>query len=208
MNNEWKKRYKKLTDEYETFKNRGKGEDYMSNSILETIAARSSVRAFTGQKLSAGQLELLTDAALAAPSGMNNQPWRVVAVTNEELLKDIEKACFEHFKEKNMQAVLDRLESRGGTLFYNAPAVIFVPVTGNAKMDAGILVQNIALAAKSIGLDSVIIGLSGVIFGDGVWEERLQFPEGYEYGISIAVGYAEKEFKPHELDRSKVIVIE
>jgi nitroreductase len=72
-------------------------------------------------------------------------------------------------------------------------------------------VQNIALAAKSLGLDSVIVGMPGVIFNGekaDYLRKRLNVPEGYIYGIAIAVGIADMEKAPHELDPSKIITID
>jgi hypothetical protein len=47
-----------------------------------------------------------------------------------------------------------------------------------------------------------------VVFNDpdtaSYWKEKLGFPEGYEYGLAVAVGYAAFEGKPHEIDLGKL----
>ena len=99
-------------------------------------------------------------------------------------------------------------------MLYNAPCVIIIAIEENisyAKVDAGIAVENIALAAKSIGLDSVILGMPGVIFSGekaDYWRKRLNIPDDYIYGIAIAVGYADMEKAPHEPDPAKIFIVD
>ncbi len=45
-----------------------------SNSALDFIFSRRSIRKFTAEPLSAEQIDLLQQAALAAPSAMNRHP--------------------------------------------------------------------------------------------------------------------------------------
>ena len=45
----------------------------MSNEVLENIKSRRSVRTYTEQQVSAGDLNLILEAAAYAPSGMNFQ---------------------------------------------------------------------------------------------------------------------------------------
>ncbi len=52
---------------------------------LEVIKARTSIRAFTGEKLSEEQINTLLDAAMAAPTAANIQPWRFVVITDDEV---------------------------------------------------------------------------------------------------------------------------
>jgi nitroreductase len=183
----------------------------MANQTLDIIQARRSIRAYKPDKpVSKEQIANLVDAALAAPSGNNKQPWRLNVITNAELLAAFDKDVVEALKTLAPEAY-ERIVSRGGTVLYHAPLLILalIPSDGKPYMDAGILVENIAIAAKSIGLDSVILGLPGMIFQSGKareWAEKLQIPEGYEFGVSIAVGTAEdgapaREYSP---DYSKV----
>ena len=43
----------------------------MSNEVLENIKSRRSVRTYTERQVSAGDLNLILEAAAYAPSGMN-----------------------------------------------------------------------------------------------------------------------------------------
>jgi len=50
----------------------------MENSILKAIKERRSIREFTNESVSEKDLKTLIEAAIWAPSGKNNQPWRFV----------------------------------------------------------------------------------------------------------------------------------
>jgi len=45
----------------------------MSNEVLENIKSRRSVRTYTEQQVSAGDLNLVLEAAAYAPSGMTSR---------------------------------------------------------------------------------------------------------------------------------------
>jgi len=53
------------------------------NEALRVIKARTSVRSFTGQKLTEEQINTLLDAAMAAPTAVNIQPWRFIVITDD-----------------------------------------------------------------------------------------------------------------------------
>jgi len=60
-----------------------KSEAPAQKGALEVIKARTSIRSFTGEKLSEEQLNTLLDAAMAAPTAANIQPWRFVVITDD-----------------------------------------------------------------------------------------------------------------------------
>jgi nitroreductase len=186
----------------------------MTNQVLETIITRSSIRAYKSEPLSQEQKKALQDAALASPSAMNRQPYKFIFINNKAVIEEIEQDVVNYFVAKKDEAVLERLKSRNNKVLYDTPCLILIVIEDNnsyAKVDAGIAVQNIALAAKSIGLDSVIVGMPGVVFSGpkaDYWRKSLNIPEGYTYGIGIAVGYADMEKTPHDPDPSKIINID
>ncbi len=50
------------------------------NPVIENILARRSVRDFTDRGVEREKLTAVLEAGRAAPSGLNNQPWRFVVV--------------------------------------------------------------------------------------------------------------------------------
>lgn len=184
-------------------------------NTIEAINTRYSCRAFNGKMPSDEHLDTVAKAAVASLSGMNRQLWRVIVVKNDALLADLEAEGM-----KNLAAfpsLHERVMSRGGKLFYGASCMVVIPVAkaepaGAELFDCGIVAENIALAATSLGVNSLICGFAAFSFaGDRGTEfkTRLGFPDGYEIGIAVLLGYAkEPGGKPHEPDMSKISWIE
>ena len=183
----------------------------MKNAVTDAIFNRCSTRAFTDAALTDEQVNTLAEAALAAPSGMNAQPWQVVVLRNRETLARMDADTLEAMRTLGNAAAVERIASRGGKVLYNAPCLILLPVREGGLMDAGIAAENIALAAQSMGLGSCIIGLTGALFAGKkgeAWRKTLQFLEGYQFGISVAVGYKAAEGTPHARNQGKVTILD
>ncbi len=182
----------------------------MGNLILNTILSRSSIRAYQDEKLCEGELEFLKKAALASPTAMNRQEQRFIFVTSDEKRERLEQAIVEGVIASGNEAFIERMRSRGGKVTYNAPLVVIICAKPShfAPVDAGIAVENIAIAAKSIGLGSVILGMPASAFDRPGAEEvkrEFGFPEGYEFQIAISVGRSAASKEPHTWDESHVI---
>ena len=57
---------------------------FAQNAALDNIFSRKSVRSYTDQDVTPEQVETILKAAMAAPSGMNVQPWRFVVIRNQD----------------------------------------------------------------------------------------------------------------------------
>ncbi len=180
------------------------------NATMNTILSRYSCRAYTDEALTSQELQTLVDAALAAPTGMNRQGYRVVVIKDKALLKRMDDLCMGDLKALPDQSAYDRFMQRGGTLFYNAPVMIMLPIEQGTQTDVGIVAQNICLAAQSMGLGSCHCGMARMVFENGrqaEYERLLQFPQGYVFGLAVLVGHSAMNAAPHPLDREKVIYI-
>lgn len=164
------------------------------NEILKTIEERRSIRAYDPAPVPQADLQAIMDAALQSPSARNMQPWHFSVITNRALLDEFD-------------AALD--PSRSVT--YNAPAVIMIsaPVERGffTKVDCGIAVQNMALAAWSLGYGNVILGAPKIVFEGPRCEEfkqKFAIPADHEYIIGLAVGKAAATKDAHEMNPDKI----
>jgi nitroreductase len=186
------------------------------NETLQTIARRYSCRSFTNEMPSDEQLTAIAKAGIQSPSAMNRQPWQVIVVKNSRLIQDLEDEGLRTLAAMPDQSGYNRIMSRGGKLFYNAPCIIILPVStteanGFELIDLGIISENIALAATSLGLGNVICGFTQLAFLGSRKEEfkqRLGFREGFECGLAVLIGYAATPANPHEPDETKITMIE
>jgi nitroreductase/NAD-dependent dihydropyrimidine dehydrogenase PreA subunit len=62
-------------------------------TVEKTILERRSVRNFSDKPVSEHSLRRIIEAGRFAPSAGNAQPWSFVAITNTEVIKQIEEAC-------------------------------------------------------------------------------------------------------------------
>ena len=168
----------------------------MTNPVLQAIAERRSNRGYKPDQITQVQLDILLTAAQQAPSASNRQPWHFTVVQNQEIIREVnEETC--------------RIREREGDVFYGAPTTIFLSCDRSSRWglhDCAYAVQNIALAAHSIGLGSVILGLPDAAFiGERkeYFHQLLKFPEGYDFAVAIAVGVptVTKEAHPIHPDR-------
>ena len=177
------------------------------NETLKVIAERYSCRNYDGVLPEREKLEAIALAAVQSPSAMNNQPWEIVVVTDKALIEKMDAAGIKFFAEAEDKSTYERLMERGGKLFYNAPSMFIILKKPGSDLDCGIVSENIALAAASLELGSVICGLAGIPFSGSDGEEYKQkvgFTDGYEFGMAVLVGNAIGTGTPHEPDMSKI----
>jgi len=179
------------------------------NETLKNIATRYSCRDFADTPLTDLQILAIVEAALASPSAMNRQPWHIIVVKEKALIEEIDAEGMKIIASWEDKSAFERISSRGGKLFYNAPCLVVVTSEGS-DLDCGIVSQNISLAAHSLGLGNVICGMAGIPFSGPRAEElkkRLKFPDGHKFAMAVLIGTAKSGKAPHELDMSKVTYI-
>lgn len=164
-------------------------------NVLETIKARNSVRAYSSEKLTDEQVKALLEAGLMAPTATNRQELHFTAVPNDsDIVKEIQQ-------DLNPNAQIP--------FHYNSSHLFVISgedAFGWTAIDAGIAVENMHLAAKDMGLGSVIIGMiAGVLTGEkrAYYNEKLEIPEGYSYKVALVVGVPAAEKVPHEINFEK-----
>lgn len=176
----------------------------MSNQVLEVMKTRSSTRAYTDEALTESELDSVLEAGLQAPTGMNRQEIRFSVVRGDNpILTELDE-------EKRR---LRGQEKQQHNFYYEAPVLIFLSAEDNfkwSKVDAGIAVQNMALAAESMGLGTLIIGcVYDALNGDKkeYFSRALQIPEGYSFEIALAVGHKADDKAPHEYDSKRQVTM-
>lgn len=182
--------------------------------VLSAQQDRFSTRKFQERPLSRFEIETLETAALNAPTAMNRQELRFSFIQNREILDQINQkvyACQEAQDPGAYQAFVQRMAERGTEdVLYGAP--LLVVITGNpdqySSINAGIAVQNLALAAEALGLGSCIIGMIRDCFQPQEADNLLPLvgaEPGKVFHISIAIGYKDTSKEPHDYDYAHVL---
>ena len=185
----------------------------MENDIIRAIKSRRSHRAYHAEQISGEQIDTLMNAALASPSANNLQPWHFSFVQDQDLLDQIHQEAAMAALNKTEGSPSTRFLDTNFHVFYHAPTVVFIsspkgqPFT---ELDCGIAAQNIVLAAESMGLGSVILGLPRGAFSGPAkagFETALRFPKGYVFTIAVAVGIPADDKPAHDIHPEKVTMI-
>lgn len=184
----------------------------MQNQTLDTINRRHSVRLFTDEPVPDDFLQTILNAANMAPSAHNQQSWRFIVIRGAKKRELVELVSSKATEFPKSSSVLLRMASRS---IASAPAVVAIVNTGDliehgTKLfqisqekaydffrtmeiqSSAAAVQNLLLAATSLGLATVWLGILFLIKDEVL--TLLGEPKG-EFMAVIPVGYAAKESK-------------
>jgi len=137
--------------------------------VREAIFGRRAVRDFTTAPVDESALRELVDAAIQAPSAVNQQPWLFTIVRNKELLSRISSEAKSHMLKTSPAALashhfhfLPILNDPKFDIFYGAPVLIVIsaPAGPWAIEDCSLAAENLMLAAHARGLGTCWIGFA------------------------------------------------
>lgn len=162
--------------------------------MLEIIKSRRSIRQYTPEGVDDKTIDLIIEMGTWAPSGLNNQPWRFVVVKNTETLRDLsQQTSYSH-------------------ILRNAPVALAVFLDKAASYDRvkdiqaiGACIQNILLAAHSLGLGGVWLG--EILKNRTKVETLLGVPDTMELMAVVCLGHpAEKGGSGTRMPLDRVII--
>ena len=170
---------------------------------LEAIAKRKSTRSYKPEKISEEALQTILKAGCAAPVAMGNYAsLHITVVENPVLLEKINAASTEALLKLGVQKNAD----------YGAKTLILVSSTpvhrpGTDHANAGIVIENMVLAATSLGIDSVILGAApAAIAQNEDLLKALEIPDGYIPLLGLFLGYGTEDTpaKSHTITVNRV----
>ena len=156
--------------------------------MIDLIKGRRSIRKYTPEPVSEAEVRELLEAAMAAPSANNSQPWQFVVV-----------------RDKETKALLARTHRWSGMI---AQAPLAIAVCGEKSrshywvQDTSAATENLLLAAAALGLGAVWIGIHPDSEREAKVREALGIPERVGVLCLIAVGRP-AEHKPPRYNYSE-----
>ncbi len=160
--------------------------------LKKLFEKRESCRSFDGRQPEASVLERAAELASLAPSAVNRQPWKMLAVTSPE----------------KVALVADAVSEEGHNGFCASSPAFFVmleerefaekqPENLNSHnctfFDMGIVTAHLCLAAAELGLGTCILGW----FNEQKIREALGVEDRYIVAMAVAAGYpADPEPRP------------
>lgn len=165
------------------------------NEVIATIKERRSIRQYDTKQIPTGHLDAILEAALFAPTAMNQQKWHFCVVQKKAVLKRMVQITRQNKLNSNVAILVKAAENPDYHTYYGAPTVVIVSAEKGAQFapfDCAAAAQNIVLAAQSLGIGSCIMASAGFLFASEEGEamkKELGIPKNYEHICSIALGY-------------------
>lgn len=118
------------------------------NPVIEAIIKRRSIRRYSSKDVDKSSVEILLKSAMYAPSASNEQPWHFIVIDSKELMDSIMKVhpYASMLSEASIAIIVcgdEKLELSKG----------YWPI------DCAAATQNLLLAAYSLGLGAVWLGV-------------------------------------------------
>lgn len=149
---------------------------------LDAIMTRRSTRQFADEPVTDAEIETVLRAAMAAPSAHNGRPWRFVVVRDRDTLGRLAKATpFAGPLEHAQAGIVVVTERRIG------------PYAGFWVIDCAAAIENALIAARSIGLGGLWIGVHPIRPFAYAVRRVIGAPRGVAVHSMIAIGRPAKE---------------
>lgn len=192
------------------------------DATLKAIQDRRSIREFTPDPVSEGDLDLILEAGRQAPSGENAQPWRFIVVKDESTRKKmgaiagggsgrrftaefVTKKMQERFAsledEAKRKAAFQKLTS-GQVSTFMADAPVNIVVVGRKDVwdlpfDTSAAIENMLLMVTALGLGACWVIAPCIDIRD---EERMKallgIPENFKAISVLSVGHPTRPHRP------------
>lgn len=167
----------------------------------QVLYSRRAVREYTPEPVAKAVLGKLIDAAVQAPSAVNEQPWLFSVVTDRAVLARISEASKAHMLARPPPGVAlallhEVVENADFDILYHAPALIVISSATQghwAVENCSLAAQNLMLAACAAGLGTCWIGFAQTWLGTPEGKATINVPQSCLPVAPIIVGHPQSE---------------
>ena len=170
------------------------------SDVNELFRHQRAIRNFTDEDVPDELVDQVITAAIHAPSGSNTQPWHFIVI-RDQTIKNAISDVYEEAQTDSSEATQDIASIRQP--LSAAPVLIVAcvntPASGQAGFQTGASiypsVQNIMLAARAIGLGTVMTTMHRR--RKARIHEILDIPDHIESAAIIPLGWPDREYGPN-----------
>ncbi len=155
--------------------------------IFEAIFTRRSIRKFTAEPVSDADVQRMLEAAMAAPSAGNAQPWRFVVVRNKETMEAIAAS--------NPYAQMAKEAAVCIAVCVDLQAEKY---PGYWQQDCSAALQNLLLAGRGLGIGTVWTGVYPDEERRTSFSKLFALPEHAEVLGIVVCGHPDQPFKTRD----------
>jgi len=182
--------------------------------LMEAIYSRRSVRSYTDKQVEKPIVETLLQAAIQAPSALNQQPWAFAVIQDRKLLTQYSTRVKAHvLKTLKPQSPLyshrEALANPEYNVFYGAGTLIIVcakPEGVHAEEDCSLAAQNLMLTAHAMGLGTCPIGFAQPWLNLARTKRTLGIPPNYTVAFPVIAGYPSGDQPPVARREPEIVV--
>lgn len=181
-------------------------EEPLGRSVFEAILARRSVRSYTQEKIGRNTVHTLLEAAVRAPTAMQEEPWVFVVVQDRQILNQLSERAkpifIEEVRHRNAQGAIhsfDHFDKPDFDIFHGANTLIVICAKPSGLFvvaDCWLAAENLMLAACDLRLGSCVIGSSVSVLNIRKVKSELGIPDEYTAIAPIVVGVPSAETGP------------
>lgn len=175
-----------------------------TNGVLDAIANRRSTREFADVPVADSDLQVVLQAGAQAPSAGNRQPWRFFLAQDQAIRGRIAGTMRNALANNGLDTSHALTKAESSSVFYSARAIEQAPVlvlvysplppkqnagayTLSDLQSIGACMQNMALAAHSLGISS--LWLCDITYVEQQVNELVDV-HGHRLVAALALGYA------------------
>ena len=163
--------------------------------MLELIKSRRSIRKFTSQKVDEALLNQIIEGGMWAPSGLNNQPWRIAIIQDSYTKQSIAPL------------------TRYSPIIEGAPVLLLIFLDVDSSYDRtkdiqaiGACIQNMLLTIHTLDLGGVWLG--EILKNKDTVSEIVKASDNLELMAIIALGHpAEKGGRAYRKSMEEIVFL-
>jgi nitroreductase len=163
----------------------------------QAIHARRAVREYTAEPVDEATLRRLIDAAVLAPSAVNEQPWLFSIVRDKAVLASISNAAKAHILATPPVDVPphhfhELLDDPNFDILYRAPALIVIASATRGQWaveNCSLAAENLMLEARAADLGTCWIGFAQVWLGTAEGKATIGLPHDCLPVAPIIIGH-------------------
>jgi len=165
--------------------------------LNQAITGRRSVREYIDKTPTEETIRSLLNAAVQAPSAVNQQPWTFIVVRDQKLLEQLSREAKSYMlanapAEAHADHFRSILTAPGFHIFYHAPVLILIAARAQDRWiveDCAMAAENLMLSAYGAGLGTCWIGFAQNYLNTAEGKKLLGLPAIWVPVAPIIVGY-------------------
>jgi nitroreductase len=172
--------------------------------LSEAITGRRTVREYTSEGVDEQTIRRLIDAAVQAPSAVNEQPWTFTVVRDQATLDRLSRDAKSHMRatlppSPHSHHFASLLGDPEFHIFYHAPVLVIISASAQGPWiveDCALAAENLMLAAYAAGLGSGWIGFAQSFLNTEEGKKQLGLPVAWIAVAPIIIGHPKAPTPP------------